>query len=139
MPTFRLLAVLQPNLKVGKDSEPLCGVMIHKEAPNLDKAYDIVDSLLSVETGFWFIDYNGYGHSNRKAIDKFDDKTLAALGLSKNPKDILNAGKFQIPQPEEFEVRMNPGKCFGMSVTKGGWLASRPVVTPGGAARLLQA
>lgn len=85
----------------------VCGVMIHKDAPNLDRAYDIVDSLLSEETGFWFIDYNGYGHSNAKAAEKFDDETLASLGLSRNPRDILDAGKFQIPQNEEFEVRMN--------------------------------
>ncbi len=85
----------------------VCGVMIHKDAPNLDKAYDIVDSLLSVETGFWFVDYNGYGHSNRKAVDQFDNETLAALGLSKNPADILDAGKFQIPQSEEFDNKMN--------------------------------
>ena len=85
----------------------VCGVMIHKDAPQLDRAYDIVDSLLSEETGFWFLDYNGYGHSNSKAVDQFDDETLAALGLSRNPRDILNAGKFQIPQSEEFEVKMN--------------------------------
>ena len=85
----------------------VCGVMIHKDAPKLDRAYDIVDSLLSEETGFWFLDYNGYGHSNSKAVDQFDDETLAALGLSRNPRDILNAGKFQIPQSEEFDVRMN--------------------------------
>lgn len=85
----------------------VCGVMIHKDAPNIDKAYDIIDSLLSEETGFWFVDYNGYGHSNKKAIDQFDDETLAALGLSKNPSEILDAGKFQIPQSEEFDVKMN--------------------------------
>jgi spermidine/putrescine transport system substrate-binding protein len=32
---------------------------------------------------------------------------LAALGLSSNPGDILSAGKFQIPQTQEFETRMN--------------------------------
>jgi len=28
-------------------------------------------------------------------------------GLSRNPADILSAGKFQIPQSQEFETAMN--------------------------------
>ena len=32
---------------------------------------------------------------------------LANLGLSRNPKDILDAGKFQVPQTQEFETKMN--------------------------------
>jgi spermidine/putrescine transport system substrate-binding protein len=85
----------------------VCGVMIHKDAPNLDRAYDIVNSLLSVDAGKFMIKDYGYGHANRKAFDAFDDETLAGLGLSRNPSDILNAGHFQIPQSQEWETRMN--------------------------------
>ena len=85
----------------------VCGAMIHKDAPKLDKAYDIIDSMLSVDTGKWLIGENGYGHPNRKAFDLFDDKKLAELGLSRNPAEILNAGKFMIPQTQEFETKMN--------------------------------
>jgi spermidine/putrescine transport system substrate-binding protein len=85
----------------------VCGAMIHKDAPHLEKAHDIIDSLLSVEAGKWMIAENGYGHSNSKSFDQFDDATLASLGLSRNPSDILGAGKFQIPQTEEFESAMN--------------------------------
>ncbi len=85
----------------------VCGLMIHKDAPNLDKAYDVIDSMLSVEAGKWFIEENGYGHSNARSFDQFDDETLAGLGLSRNPKDILDAGKFQVPQTQEFETKMN--------------------------------
>lgn len=85
----------------------VCGVMIHKDAPNLDRAYDVIDSLLSVETGHFMINDWGYGHSNSKAFDKFDDATLAGLGLSKKPVEILQAGHFQQPQTQEWETRMN--------------------------------
>ncbi|EAQ27433.1 ABC transporter substrate-binding protein [Roseovarius sp. 217] len=85
----------------------VCGVMIHKDAPNLDRAYDVIDSLLSVETGHFMINDWGYGHSNSKAFDQFDEETLAGLGLSKNPVEILNAGHFQQPQTQEWETRMN--------------------------------
>ncbi|HMB75651.1 MAG TPA: extracellular solute-binding protein [Kiloniellaceae bacterium] len=85
----------------------VCGAMIHKDAPHLDKAYDVVDALLSTEAGAWLIGENGYGHSNAKSFDLFTDAQLAELGLSRNPKEILAAGKFQIPQTQEFETAMN--------------------------------
>ncbi|MGI9387562.1 MAG: ABC transporter substrate-binding protein [Methyloligellaceae bacterium] len=85
----------------------VCGAMIHKKAKKLDKAHDIIDSMLSVDTGKWLIGENGYGHPNKKAFDLFTDKQLADLGLSRNPVEILNAGKFQVPQSQEFETKMN--------------------------------
>ncbi len=85
----------------------VCGAMMHKDAPHPDKAHDIVDALLSTESGKWLIGENGYGHSNLKSFDQFSDAELAELGLSRNPVDILSAGKFQIPQTQEFETAMN--------------------------------
>ncbi|MCZ6885083.1 MAG: extracellular solute-binding protein [Alphaproteobacteria bacterium] len=85
----------------------VCGAMIHKDAPQLDKAHDIIDAMLSTETGKWLIGENGYGHSNAKSFDLFSDEELKGMGLSRNPNDILSAGKFQIPQTQEFETKMN--------------------------------
>lgn len=85
----------------------VCGLMIHKDAPNLDRAYDIIDSLLSVESGKFMINDYGYGHANRKSFDAFDDATLEGLGLSRDPTAILSAGHFQIPQSQDWETRMN--------------------------------
>jgi len=85
----------------------VCGLMIHKDAPNLDRAHDIIDSLLSVESGKFMIKDYGYGHSNIRSFDEFDEETLQGLGLSKNPADILAGGHFQIPQSQEWEAKMN--------------------------------
>ncbi len=85
----------------------VCGLMMHKDAPHPDKAHDVIDSLLSKEAGMYMIDENGYGHSNKLAFAAMSDKRLAELGLSRNPQDILGAGKFQIPQSQEFETKMN--------------------------------
>lgn len=85
----------------------VCGPMIHKDAPNLDRAYDVVDSLLSVETGKFLVNDYGYGHSNKKTFEAFDEETLAARGLSSKPFEILEAGHFQTPQSQEWESRMN--------------------------------
>ncbi len=85
----------------------VCGVMIHKDAPKLERAHDVIDSLLSVEAGKFMINDYGYGHSNKKAFEAFDDATLQGLGLSSNPVEILNAGHFQVPQSQEWESKMN--------------------------------
>ncbi len=63
--------------------------------------------MLSVERGVWLIDENGYGHSNKKSFDAIPDARLAELGLSRNPVEILGARKFQIPQTQAFETKMN--------------------------------
>jgi spermidine/putrescine transport system substrate-binding protein len=63
--------------------------------------------LISVPSGIFNIGTYGYGHSNLKAFDSFDDATLKGLGLSKNPTDVLQAGHFAMPQSAEWEARMN--------------------------------
>ena len=85
----------------------VCGPIILKDAPKLDRAYDLIDAMLSPETGKWLIGDNGYGHSNVKSFDFFTDEKLADLGLSRNPLDILNAGKFQTSLTQEFETKMS--------------------------------
>ena len=85
----------------------VCGAIIHKDAPNPDLAHEIIDSLLSVQSGKFMIGEYGYGHSNAKSFEEFTEKELADLGLSADPNEVLKAGKFQIPQSQEFETRMN--------------------------------
>jgi len=85
----------------------VCGAMIHKDAKDLELAHDIVDSLLSVETGHFLINDYGYGHSNIKSFDTVSDERLAELGLTRDPSKVLDAGKYQIPQPEGFTAKMN--------------------------------
>jgi spermidine/putrescine transport system substrate-binding protein len=85
----------------------VCGAMMHKDAPNPDLAHDIINSLISPESGKFLINEYGYGHSNKMAFADITDDRLAELGLSRNPNDILGAGKFQVPQTQEFESQMN--------------------------------
>jgi spermidine/putrescine transport system substrate-binding protein len=80
----------------------VCGAVIMGNAPHVDKAYDVIDSLLSPESGRFLINDYGYGHSNQKAFDLVGDERLAELGLSRNPEEILSAGKYQIPVSGEF-------------------------------------
>src|SRR3546814_19385311 len=71
-----------------------CGLVLSPEAAEIDKAYDLIDAMIAPEAGEWLITQQGYGHSNRKAFELVPDETLAALGLPKNPSQLLSAGIF---------------------------------------------
>lgn len=83
----------------------VCGPMLHKDAPKLDSAYDILDSLISVPSGEFILGDYGYGAVNRKSFDKFDDAKLSGMGLSREPGKILAAGHFGIPQSLEWQAK----------------------------------
>ena len=83
------------------------GVMIHKDAPHLDKAHDIVDAMLSYERGRYEISEDGYGHSNAKALASFTEKELADLGLGLDVAGILAEGHFMVPQTQAFDTDSN--------------------------------
>lgn len=84
----------------------VCGQMLHKDAPRIDSAYDVLDSLISEAASTALIRGSGYGGPNRKSYAEFTDEELANLGLSRNPMDILKAGHFGTPQSAEWDQRM---------------------------------
>lgn len=85
----------------------VCGMVLMKDAPHYDKAHDLLDALISPESGRWCIAENGYGHANIKAFDFFTKEELAAKGLSTDPAVVLDSGVFLIAQPEEIEQKIN--------------------------------
>lgn len=84
-----------------------CGLMMHKDAPNPDEAHDIIDAMLSTETGKYVIEEYGYGHSNADSFAEVDKETLANLGLDVDPAAYLDAGKFNAPQTDAVDTRLN--------------------------------
>jgi spermidine/putrescine transport system substrate-binding protein len=66
----------------------VCGLVITKNAPHLDKAYDLIDAISSPEAGVWLINY-GYGHSNKKALELAGDALLKKRNLPKNPDEFF--------------------------------------------------
>ena len=84
----------------------VCGMMLHAQAPKLDSAYDVLDSLISEAAAVFNMRDYGYGGVNRKAFTQFTDEELATLGLSRNPAEVLSAGHFGIPQSAEWDRRM---------------------------------
>lgn len=85
----------------------VCGLMLLKDAPYPDKAHDLIDSILGPESGEYYIDVFGYGHSNLEAFNRVSEERLAELSLSRNPDEVLQRGHFQTTQSQEFESRIN--------------------------------
>jgi spermidine/putrescine transport system substrate-binding protein len=70
-----------------------CGLILQADAPQPEKAHDLIDAMLDPKTGEWLINY-GYGHSNRKTFDLVSDELLAERGFPKDPTAFLQAGVF---------------------------------------------
>lgn len=85
----------------------VCGVVLLSDAPHYDKAHDVINALISVDSGLFLIGDYGYGHANAKAFDLISDEDLAARGLTNNPDELLDAGIFVNPQPEDILQKMN--------------------------------
>jgi spermidine/putrescine transport system substrate-binding protein len=81
-----------------------CGLVLAKDAPQLDKAYELIDAIISPEAGKYFISQCGYGHGNRKAFDLVDDETLASVGLPRDPTALLSSGVFSGVNTRQAEV-----------------------------------
>jgi spermidine/putrescine transport system substrate-binding protein len=81
-----------------------CGLVLAKDAPQLDKAYELIDAMISPEAGLYFITQFGYGHSNTKAFDAVDDETLANLGLPRDPTTLLSSGVFSSDNTRQDEI-----------------------------------
>ena len=69
-----------------------CGLQLLKDPPNLDKAFDVIDAMLDPSVGEFLLTEFGYGHSNKRTFERVSDKTLTALGLSRDPSELLSSG-----------------------------------------------
>jgi spermidine/putrescine transport system substrate-binding protein len=69
-----------------------CGLVLIKDAPHPDKAYDLLDAMIAPEAGKWLVEVQGYGHSNRKTFEIVDPKILAERDIPPDPTVFLSAG-----------------------------------------------
>lgn len=85
----------------------VCGMVLHKNASQLDKAYDVIDSFLDPSSGQFIINEYGFGHSNRRSFDLVSEERLTELGFAKDPTPWLEGAVFT-------EVMKNRGKIAAM-------------------------
>jgi spermidine/putrescine transport system substrate-binding protein len=85
-----------------------CGLVLTSfVAPEMeDRAYDVIDAYLSPETGEYWIDHFGMGHSNIKSFDRIAPEELTKRGLPPNNiPEYIAAGIFQATIQNEPELQ----------------------------------
>lgn len=73
----------------------VCGYVLHKNAPNVDLAYELIDSGLEPQSQANMMLEYGYGAANRKAFELVTEVQLDGVGLPTNPEAVLSKGIFQ--------------------------------------------
>ena len=92
------------NPKEGIESY-CCGLVLTKNAPHIDAAYDLIDAMLAPEAGLWLIDKQGYGHSNMKSFELAGDALLKERNLPKDPNVFFKNSVFQQYLPNTDKVQ----------------------------------
>ena len=78
-----------------------CGLVLHKDAPNLDLAYDLIDSAISFESSAYMLSEWGYGHSNKRGFETISTEALAERGVAQDPISHLANGNFNNSPSDE--------------------------------------
>ena len=69
-----------------------CGLVLMKNAPNVDKAYDLIDGMIGKEAGAAEMRAYGFGHTNAMAFQILGDGELEEIGPPRDPETLLNGG-----------------------------------------------
>jgi spermidine/putrescine transport system substrate-binding protein len=80
-----------------------CGLVMAKNAAEVDLAYELIDAMLAPAAGKWLIENLGYGHSNRRSFDIIDPAAWGNLGMPTDVDQLLTHGYFT-REFERFEV-----------------------------------
>lgn len=73
----------------------VCGLVVHKDAKDYDKALALVDSSLSDMAAQYIMTKIGDGPANTKALDAVPDSALENLGIPRDVDRFLKSGTFQ--------------------------------------------
>ncbi|MEO1193053.1 MAG: extracellular solute-binding protein [Pseudomonadota bacterium] len=82
-----------------------CGLVMDKRAEHVDAAYELLDALISPETGQFLLTEYGYGHANKKAFDLVDDEVLVRVGIPRDPSTLFANGWFSQGAPRIAELQ----------------------------------
>jgi spermidine/putrescine transport system substrate-binding protein len=77
----------------------VCGLVLARDAPHLDMAYDLIDGMLAPDIGALCIRSFRYGHSNLASFASLSDAALAAAALPRDPSPILETGLIRVEPP----------------------------------------
>lgn len=84
-----------------------CGMVLHHDAPNPDKAHDLINAMIDPNVGAFLVNEFGIGHSNVETYKLVDEAALLERGLSKRPVDIIDNSVFVQDQAAELTTKIN--------------------------------
>ncbi len=67
----------------------VCGLVLLKDAPNEDLAYELMDSMLGPRAGEFLIGEYGIPHSNRISFERVGEARIAELDLPADPEELF--------------------------------------------------
>ena len=73
----------------------VCGLVMHKDPSNEDKALALIDSSLSDEAAVYTISHIGDEPANTQAMAKVPDAVFANLNIQRDLETFLKSGIFQ--------------------------------------------
>lgn len=77
-----------------------CGFVLLKDSPNVDLAYDFINSRLEAASGKYLIEAYGYGSASSAAFAEVDQATLDELSLPSDPEQVLRETVFTGAMPQ---------------------------------------
>ena len=86
----------------------VCGMAMFNDeygSGNEDAAYDMINSMLSKESGEYMINEWGYGHANQKSFNETTQAALDNLGLA-SPDELFAQGVFFQDIPDDATARL---------------------------------
>ena len=82
----------------------VCGMVVHAEAKNLEKAYAIIDSGISPQAMKYQLDQLNNGPANTTIFADYTDEQLKEINFSRDVEGFLNAGTFQVRLKNKDEI-----------------------------------
>ena len=82
----------------------VCGMVVHAEAKNLEKAYAIIDSGISPQAMKYQLDQLNNGPANTTIFADYTDEQLKEINFSRDVEGFLNAGTFQVRLKNKEEI-----------------------------------
>lgn len=82
----------------------VCGMVLHAESKNIEKAYALIDSGISAEAMKYQLEELNNGPANTTIFNDYTDEQLKQMGFVRDVKAFLESGTFQVRLKNKEEI-----------------------------------
>jgi len=82
----------------------VCGMVLHAESKNVEKAYALIDSGIAKDAMKYQLETLHNGPANTTAFDDYTDDQLKEMGFVRDVKSFLESGTFQVRLKNKEEI-----------------------------------